>query len=507
MQHAHVNGLLLTLVVLIFLLVGWIAMTRRRGTASASPPSSEPSVASPLALALSQRDLAAVQASLETWDPDAAALDDMPALHTAIHYGFAEAIPLLLEAGAAIDFVEPRLGSSLSFAIALREWTIVKLLLDANVPVDLVNEGGAHALQVAAFTGRTETVRKLLERGAPIHQPNLQGGTALRSAASAGHAEVVQLLLRHGAEINHIDMFEKYELDYAREGRHWAVVKLLESADQTATSRHTRGSAPFASLLPYRKDATLQTLTQLQEAARKDPNNPAVSTRIALTSIEAPSIVHIAKALLKDLTVLMPETDDPDPRKPSRAVSLCLWTYEGTTAHPLKVSGSEAHAAKIVLLAEMPYLQRKWSLLAEEFASDIGVSSLPSLLASMASPPVLETSLELWNAWFRAQVATAFIASYVGSDAWATSKRRELLYEVLDGPADWANTAVIVALVDVARRDENAREDIVSKLVETARRPCSPPIFQHVVQPAAWALDELGDERSREEFRETIAAY
>ena len=468
-----------------------------------------PSVQSPLGIALSQRDLVAVQASLETWDPDAAALEDMPALHTAIHYGFAEAIPLLLEAGAAIDFVEPRLGSTLSFAIALREWTIVKLLLEANVPIDLVNEGGAHALQVAAFTGRTETVRKLLERGAPIHQPNLQGGTALRSAASSGHVEVVRLLLEHGAEINHIDMFDKSELDYAREGGHRAVVKLLESADRTATPRHTRGSAPFASLLPYRKDATLQTLLQLQEAARKEPSNSPVSTKIALSSIEAPSIIHIAKELLADLTVLMPETDDPDPRKPTRAVSLCLWNYEGTTAHPVKDPGSEAHAAKVILLAEMPYLQRTWSLLAEEFAAGIAVSELASLLAAMASPPtaLFEQHLDLWNAWFRAQAAIAFIASYVGSEPWLTSKRRELLYEVLDGPADWANTAVIVALVDVARRDETTRDDVVSKLVETARRPYSPPIFQHIVQPAAWALDELGDVQSREEFRETIAAF
>jgi hypothetical protein len=61
--------------------------------------------------------------------------------------------------------------------------------------------------------------------------------------------------------------------------------------------------------------------------------------------------------------------------------------------------------------------------------------------------------------------------------------------------------------VDVARRDESAREDIIKKLFETARRPVCPPIFQHIVQPAAWALDELGEEKAREEFREIIAAF
>lgn len=516
MQHVWVSTLLFVVVLLVFLVVGWLAIPRKRDAAAPKKkvhaPLPEPPkerVASPLGVALAEHNLDQVRALLAEWDPNSAARDDMPALHTATQCGFAEAIPVLLEAGADIDFVEPRLGSALMFAITLREWTIVKLLLDANIPVDLVNEGGAHALHVAAYTGRTETVRKLLDRGASIHQPNLQGGTALRSAASAGHVEVVRLLLQRGAEINHIDMFDKTEIDYAREGGHRAVVALLESADRQASLRHWRGSAPFANLLPYRKDATLQILMQAQEAARKDPSQRAVSTKIAVSSIEAPSIVQIANALLPSLELTMPSKDDPDPRKPTRRVSLCLWTYEGTTAHPLKDSTSQAYAAKIVLLAELPYLQRRWSSLAKEFAAEVESKSLPSLLANMASPPttLFENGVPLWDAWFRAQVATAFIASYVGDEPWAPSKRRELLYEVLDGPADWANTAVIVALVDVARREENAREDIIKKLFETARRPVCPPIFQHIVQPAAWALDELGEEKAREEFREIIAAF
>lgn len=466
-------------------------------------------MATPLGAALADHDLEAVKEALKEANPNGSVLNDVPALHTAIGYGFVDAVPLLLEHGADIDFVEPRLGSALMFAITRQDWATAKLLLEANIPVELVNEGGAHALHAAAFAGHVETVRELLKRGAPIHQPTLQGATALHSAASRGHVEVVRLLLEHGAEINNMDMFGKSELDVARKGGHRAVAKLLEKADRQRSPRQWRGSAPFSSVLPYRKDATLQHLLQIQEAARKDPKTSLLSTTIALSALEAPSILQIAKTLLPRLKLSMPSDVDPDPRKPTREVSLCLWTYKGMTAHPLNDPESELHDAPIVLLAGLPYLQRNWSFVAEEFAKDIAISALPSLLANMASPPttLFENGLPLWDAWFRAQVATAFIASYVGDEPWAQSKRRELLYEVLDGPADWANTAVIVALVDVARRDENAREDIIRKLFETARRPVCPPIFQHIVQPAAWALDELGEEKAREEFREIIAAF
>ena len=501
------STLLFVVVLVVFLVVGFLAMPRKSAD-EAKPDAPEPELEeqdderSALGEMLAAHDLEGLKALLaEEQNLSLAAVDDMPPLHAAIALGFLEAVPLLIEHGAAIDFVEPQLGSALSLAIALKHWAIVKVLLDAKVPLDLVNEGGAHALHVAAYVGATETVRKLLDRGAPLHQPNFQGGTALRAAAAAGHIETVRLLLERGAEIGHVDIFGESEIDAAHAGGHAAVVTLLRAATQPPTMRRTRGSAPFASLLPSRKDALVQ---QLRDAAQRG----ALLNEVALSSVEAPSIVHIAKEIFPNITLMMPTDDIPDPRKAFRNVAFQLWRYEAQDAHVVAPERDEDQMSRVMLLALIPYLQHVWSTGAALLASDIEVSGLPSLLVLMARPPTeLLERLEPWDAWFRSQVATAFIASYVGDEPWAQSKRRELLYEVLDGPADWANTAVIVALVDVARRDESAREDIIKKLFETARRPVCPPIFQHIVQPAAWALDELGEEKAREEFREIIAAF
>jgi hypothetical protein len=46
--------------------------------------------------------------------------------------------------------------------------------------------------------------------------------------------------------------------------------------------------------------------------------------------------------------------------------------------------------------------------------------------------------------------------------------------------------------MDVARRDEGARGTAVATLHRCARRPYNPTLWQHVVEPASWALHDLG---------------
>ena len=202
MQHAHVSTVVFVAALVAFLMVGWFAIPRKAAdeTPSDAPePEGQDDARSPLGVLLAKHDLAGLTAFLqEEQNLNPAAIDDLPALHAAIGVGFVEAVPLLIAQGAALDFVQPQFGSALSFAIATKQWAIVKVLLEAKVPLHLVNEGGAHALHVAAYVGAPETCTKLLDRGAPLHQPNFQGGTALRSAAAAGHIETVRLLLQRG---------------------------------------------------------------------------------------------------------------------------------------------------------------------------------------------------------------------------------------------------------------------------------------------------------------------
>lgn len=79
----------------------------------------------------------------------------------------------------------------------------------------------------------------------------------------------------------------------------------------------------------------------------------------------------------------------------------------------------------------------------------------------------------------------------LGDEPWAESRRRKALEDVLDGPADWTNTAAVIAILDVGRRDERARPSVLNALLRCARRAVAPAAYQHAIRPAALAVLEL----------------
>jgi uncharacterized protein len=82
-----------------------------------------------------------------------------------------------------------------------------------------------------ADQGNLEGVVEALQRGADINAVNSVGVTALHMAAHRGHADIVQLLLKRGADASIVTPRQKETaLDYARDGGHSEVVKLLEGS-------------------------------------------------------------------------------------------------------------------------------------------------------------------------------------------------------------------------------------------------------------------------------------
>ena len=80
------------------------------------------------------------------------------------------------------------------------------------------------------------------------NQRNRIGDTGLHLAASKGHVEVVHQLLDKGAELETKDKYGRTPLSYAVEGRHQAVVDVLESAQRTTITLPS--SPPTTIILP-----------------------------------------------------------------------------------------------------------------------------------------------------------------------------------------------------------------------------------------------------------------
>ena len=133
---------------------------------------------------------------------NAAQPDGTTALHWAAHWNDAEAVGLLLNAGANAKAANRYGATPLSEAAALGNAAIIEQLLKAGAdPNTLTTADGETVLMTAARAGNAEAVKVLLDHGADVNaKEDYRGQTALMWAAAERHADVVKLLLAHGAD-------------------------------------------------------------------------------------------------------------------------------------------------------------------------------------------------------------------------------------------------------------------------------------------------------------------
>lgn len=427
-------------------------------------------------------------------DPNAPARGDDPALFLAAAYSQPAVLQSLIDARAALDYSNSKIGSPLSIAVLNNNRETAEALLSAGASIDLLGPGGVRPLHYAAYVGNVALTKWLVSKGSDVRLPNFQGGTPLRSAAEQGHAEIVAFLLEAGASASSLDAFDKHPIDYAREAGHDHVVDLLE-ADKSLAAQMSEPwptTASLVSTLPARSDASLQVVRHSIDKGYGTAGETATS------SIEAPSVIALLQSIAPNHKILGALNDSPDPRLPAHAVDFMLWSYEESgelteRAHKAVGRPSATFVDLVARVAEYPYQLDVWSRAAATTAEQLAPSDLTNILAVAVFPPDGPRYIEPWDWYFRVQVAAALIASHLVESPWVDSPGRHALEAVLSGPADWTNTAAIIALFDVARRDKVARPLVLKTLLRTARRPITPPVYQHAIMPAAFAILELGD--------------
>ena len=127
-----------------------------------------------------------------------------PAVHFAVREGHAEAVQLLLDAGADPEWNGLHAGSLIDMAKDRGHTRIAELLEQARdrrgrvvaQPVD-------HPIHTAAARGHLEHVRALLDADASlVHLGDSEGGTPLHRAILRGARDMVTLLLDRGADVH-----------------------------------------------------------------------------------------------------------------------------------------------------------------------------------------------------------------------------------------------------------------------------------------------------------------
>jgi ankyrin repeat protein len=141
-----------------------------------------------------------------------------------------ETIPLLIAAGAQINYKQPTTGlTALSFAASFNNTAqIVELLLNANATVDNIDLAQKTPLILACIKnhhdGCKKIIQKLLEHGANIEASDKQGVTPFIAAGWAKNYLALYTLKASGANINHQNILGSTAL----------INAIFESDDTTA---------------------------------------------------------------------------------------------------------------------------------------------------------------------------------------------------------------------------------------------------------------------------------
>lgn len=154
-------------------------------------------------------------------------VEGMTSLMRAASMGDAQVVDWILRSGGDPNARGAAQRTALQYAAERNRIAAAGLLLDAGADINGVDNGGLAPLVMAADRDYTDLALLLIERGANVNLQNLEGWTALMDAARRGNTRVVEALLAAGARTGARHRDGRTALDFARDGKHAGVVRLL----------------------------------------------------------------------------------------------------------------------------------------------------------------------------------------------------------------------------------------------------------------------------------------
>lgn len=157
--------------------------------------------------------------------------DGWAALQWAAQRGHEALAELVLSKGADVNAKDNFFGQSAFYlAVKNRRVGFIGILLSNGADTNSDRESRQTALNWAARDGRADVVELLLKGGADVDLKDgvlVYGATPLHLAASNGHEAVVRLLLDNGADIFVNASYGGSALDWAKQGGHEDMCRLL----------------------------------------------------------------------------------------------------------------------------------------------------------------------------------------------------------------------------------------------------------------------------------------
>ncbi|XP_030234203.1 ankyrin-3 isoform X3 [Gadus morhua] len=166
-------------------------------------------------------------------------------LHIAAHYGNINVATLLLNRGAAVDFMARNDITPLHVASKRGNSNMVKLLLDRGSIIDAKTKDGLTPLHCGARSGHEQVVEILLDRGAPFLSKTKNGLSPLHMATQGDHLNCVQLLLQHEVPVDDVTNDYLTALHVAAHCGHYKVAKLIVDKKANPNAKALNGFTPL----------------------------------------------------------------------------------------------------------------------------------------------------------------------------------------------------------------------------------------------------------------------
>lgn len=185
-----------------------------------------------------------------------------------------------------------------------------------------------------------------------------------------------------------------------------------------------------------------------------------------VSAAEPPSAMVACRRVAGPVEVEIGDFPQPDIRTPVRQVRYRVWRYDGVTPVPA-VPAPTPHAVRLLHeVANEPWPSLLSGYLQAEPMGKLPLDDLLGLLAHLPGPPgtprwrhLATTTPTYWYRLLQPWVCLG-ILHHAGDEPWLVSTRREVLMDLAFGVEDWVSDAALFALVTVAHREPEQREEV-----------------------------------------------
>lgn len=160
--------------------------------------------------------------------------DNRTALHVACCEGNVKVVKHLLAYGVSVHIRDRHDRTALMEAISCDNHEIIRILMKCGAHLTGSGRSLGDQLCSVAARGNLNRLESYRLAGADLSLPDTSERTALHLACLHGHLDVVQYLLKQSVDTDETDMLGLTPLNYAQEGEHSEIVKLLIATGGTA---------------------------------------------------------------------------------------------------------------------------------------------------------------------------------------------------------------------------------------------------------------------------------